>query len=47
MVESFKDFVNLILVDKEKLMKVEGIGEKRAKSITEGIKLMCNRSTYH
>jgi diadenylate cyclase len=46
-IECFKDLVNLSSTDEEALMKVEGIGEKRAKSIIKGIQLMRNRSAYH
>jgi diadenylate cyclase len=45
-VECFKDLANLSVADEEALMKVEGIGEKRAKSITKRIQLMRNRSVY-
>lgn len=45
-VEQFEDQVNLCLADEAALLEVEGIGEKRARSIIEGIQHMRNRSVY-
>ena len=45
-VGQFNDLVNLCLADEQALLEVEGIGEKRAKSIIEGIQHVRNRSMY-
>jgi diadenylate cyclase len=45
-VEQFKDRINLCLADEKALLEVEGVGEKRAKSIIEGIQHVRNRSMY-
>jgi diadenylate cyclase len=45
-VKCFKDLINLSQADVEALMEVEGIGEKRAKSIIKRIQLTRNRSIY-
>jgi diadenylate cyclase len=45
-VEQYGNLVNLSSASEEDLMEVDGIGEKRAKSIVEGIRHMRNRSVY-
>lgn len=45
-VARFKDLIHLCRADQATLMEVEGIGEKRARSIIEGIRLMRSRSIY-
>jgi diadenylate cyclase len=45
-VARYRDLVSLSRVDEESLMQVEGVGEKRARSIVEGIQLMRKRSIY-
>jgi diadenylate cyclase len=45
-VARFRDFTRLSRADEASLMEVEGIGEKRATSIIEGIQRMRNRSVY-
>ncbi|GAB6906363.1 DNA integrity scanning protein DisA [Desulfosarcina cetonica] len=42
----FKNLTHLSAADQGALMTVEGIGEKRAKCIVDGIQLMRNRSVY-
>jgi diadenylate cyclase len=46
-VERFEDFTRLCRADAISLMEVEGVGEKRAASIIEGIQRMRKRSVYH
>jgi diadenylate cyclase len=45
-VDQFGDLVHLSMADEESLLEVDGIGEKRAQSIIEGIQHMRNRSIY-
>lgn len=45
-VERFKDLVHLSMADEANLLEVEGIGEKRARSIIDGIQHMRNRLVY-
>ncbi|MEJ2156761.1 MAG: DNA integrity scanning diadenylate cyclase DisA [Desulfobacteraceae bacterium] len=45
-VERFQNLLNLRRADAQALMQVEGVGEKRANSIIEGIQLMRKRSIY-
>ena len=45
-VEQFKDLARLSMADEATLLEVEGIGEKRARSIVEGILHMRNRLVY-
>ncbi|WP_319521733.1 DNA integrity scanning diadenylate cyclase DisA [uncultured Desulfosarcina sp.] len=45
-VDQFKDLVRLGMADEAALLEVEGIGEKRARSIVEGIQHMRNRIVY-
>ncbi|WP_155310738.1 DNA integrity scanning diadenylate cyclase DisA [Desulfosarcina ovata] len=45
-IDRFENLTNLGFADKDALMTVEGIGEKRAKSIVEGIQLMRDRGGY-
>lgn len=45
-VRRFKDLVSLSRTNAECLMEVEGIGEKRANAIIEGIKFIRKKSTY-
>ena len=44
--ELLPEINSLSLADKVPLMEVEGVGQKRAKSILEVIQLMRNRSVY-
>jgi NAD-dependent DNA ligase len=46
-VETFSDLVSLSTANEEALKEVDGIGEKRAKLILEGIQQMRNRRNYH
>jgi diadenylate cyclase len=46
-VETFSDLVSLSTANEEALKEVDGIGEKRAKLILEGIQQMRNRRIYH
>ena len=45
-VEQYGNILNLSAANEENLMEVDGIGEKRANSIVEGIRHMRNRSVY-
>jgi len=45
-IRRFKDLVSLCQADADQLMEVEGVGEKRAKAIIEGIRLIRKRSAY-
>ena len=45
-VEQYGNFANLSAANEENLMEVDGIGEKRARSIIDGIHHMRNRSVY-
>jgi diadenylate cyclase len=45
-VETFDDLVSLSMANEEALKEVDGIGEKRAKLIVEGIQQMRSRSLY-
>ena len=45
-VEQFKDLAHLSMADEATLLEVEGIGEKRARSIIDGIQHMRNRLVY-
>jgi DNA integrity scanning protein DisA with diadenylate cyclase activity len=45
-VDRFKDIVSLGQADAANLMEVEGIVEKRAKAIIEGIRFIRNKSIY-
>lgn len=45
-VDQFGDLFHLSLADEDALLAVDGIGEKRAQSIIEGIQHMRNRSIY-
>jgi len=46
LVEQFKDLAHLSMSDEDTLLEVEGIGEKRARSIIAGIQHMRNRLVY-
>jgi diadenylate cyclase len=45
-VEHFGDLVHLSMASEDNLLAVDGIGEKRAQSIIDGIQHMRNRSVY-
>ena len=46
-VETFSNLVSLSTANEQALKEVDGIGEKRAKLILEGIQQMRNRRNYH